>query len=55
MRWNGQSLEIAVVAQKVLGEVPIEWYDEDGKLLPEHCDDNGELRLASHTRGKPGG
>jgi hypothetical protein len=36
-----------------LGEVPHDWYDEDGELLPEHQDEDGDLKLPEKVMGVP--
>jgi hypothetical protein len=36
-----------------LGEVPEDWFDEEGELLPEHIDEDGELRLPEEADGLP--
>lgn len=46
-----QGLELGLLAPKVLGEIPQDWYDEDGDLLPEYADDMGELRLPDTFNG----
>lgn len=34
-----------------LGEVPHNWYDDDGELLPEHQDADGDLKLPEEWNG----
>jgi hypothetical protein len=36
-----------------LGEIPYEWYDDEGELLPEHRDSNGFPRFPEDWFGGP--
>lgn len=44
--------ELQVFMNEPLGDVPSDWYDEDGELLPEHQDADGELRVPVTFNGK---
>lgn len=43
---------IGVLAPQPLGEVPWDWYDDEGELLPMHRTDDGDIRLPEVFNGK---
>lgn len=46
-----ESYCFCVVRDQWLGEVPDDWFDEDGELLPEHQHENGDLKLPDEIDG----
>ena len=50
---SGQGVVLDIRAHECLGEVPDDWFDEDGELLPEHTDDQGDLRVPETMRDSP--
>lgn len=43
---------ITILADEVLGEIPRDWLDDDGELLPQHCDPDGGVRLPLQFVGR---
>ena len=44
---------LCVMANQALGEVPGDWYDDDGELLPMHQTADGRLRMPEVFGGQP--
>lgn len=44
-------IDIAVCRNEVVGEIPSEWFDDEGEPLPEFSDENGFLVLPEFYEG----
>lgn len=45
--------ELAAFRYEWLGEVPDDWFDDDGDLLPEHVGPDGDIQLPATLWGQP--
>lgn len=43
-----QLIEIAVCRYEELGEMPSDWFDEEGRPLPSYSDEDGSLKLPEY-------
>ena len=50
---SDEGVILDIRAHACLGEVPDDWFDEDGELLAEHTDDQGDLRMPETMRDRP--
>jgi hypothetical protein len=46
-------ITLGICIYELLGDLPREWFDDDGELLPEFQDENGDLELPDEYDGKP--
>ena len=46
-------ITLGICTYELLGYLPQEWFDDDGELLPEFQDENGDLELPSEHDGSP--
>ena len=44
---------LGICINELLGDIPSEWHDDDGELLPEYRDENGDLLLPAQYEGRP--
>ncbi|MCZ8017247.1 MULTISPECIES: hypothetical protein [Pseudomonadota] len=51
---DDEKIDIAVCRHEVIGEIPSEWFDDDGVPLPEFSDENGYLVLPEFYEGWAG-
>lgn len=52
VRQTAQGIELALCGHGWLGEVPSDWFDDDGKPVPEHRDADGSLLLPPCWNGQ---
>ena len=43
-----KKFEIAICRYEMVGEIPLEWFDEDGQPLPEYSDGTGCLEVPEY-------
>jgi hypothetical protein len=43
---------LGICIYELLGDIPSEWRDDDGELLPEYQDGNGDLLLPAQYEGR---
>lgn len=46
-------IALDIFGNQILGEVPDDWFDEDGEPVPTHRAENGEMRLPEMVAGSP--
>ena len=52
-RQHRDGILIDIFAHRWLGEVPNDWYDKEGLLLPMGCTEDGDVRLPEVFNGSP--
>ncbi len=46
--------EIAICRHELVGEIPADWFDDEGQPLPEYSDDTGYLEVPEYFDGWAG-
>ena len=49
----GNGFALGICMYELLGDIPSEWYDDDGDLLPGYRDESGGLLLPAEYKGRP--